>query len=214
MTSRKAPGAATWLLRHFGCSPNNETILGDLVERHQKGRTGVWFCRQVIVEIMTGCFRQAQANKWLVFRAVIAGWLMRLAITPLFMEPVLSRIFGVIPSGTAGLAVAACLFAILVVSTIATGSIVSRLSGEQRTTAVISYAGSLLVYGLLSFVWQHFLYWRSSGISVVHYLPGVAVLFAFFVVTSSIGTILTLFGGGLLSNRRDAAQDPSMQSSE
>ena len=36
---RRAPVIATWLLRHFGCSPQTEHVIGDLVERYEQGRS-------------------------------------------------------------------------------------------------------------------------------------------------------------------------------
>jgi phospholipid/cholesterol/gamma-HCH transport system permease protein len=47
------PVVATWLLKHFGRNPNNEAVIGDLVEHYQQGRSRLWYWRQVFIAIMT-----------------------------------------------------------------------------------------------------------------------------------------------------------------
>ena len=37
--NREEPGTAKWLLRHFGASANNESVIGDLTERYRDGRS-------------------------------------------------------------------------------------------------------------------------------------------------------------------------------
>jgi len=37
--NREEPGIAKWLLRHFGASANNESVIGDLTERYRDGRS-------------------------------------------------------------------------------------------------------------------------------------------------------------------------------
>jgi hypothetical protein len=39
--------ALTWILRHLGCGPNDETVTGDLIERYRKGRSRSWRLWQV-----------------------------------------------------------------------------------------------------------------------------------------------------------------------
>ena len=52
MRSRQAPGIATWFLKQFGCSPNNESLIGDLAEEYGQGRSRVWYWRQVKIAIV------------------------------------------------------------------------------------------------------------------------------------------------------------------
>lgn len=51
MRSNQPPGIAEWLLRHFGSSPNNDAVIGDLNERYQRDRTRGWYWRQVLLAI-------------------------------------------------------------------------------------------------------------------------------------------------------------------
>jgi len=63
------PLLATWLLRYFGCGRTNDAVLGDLSERYQKGRTGRWYWKQVLLTIFGGYMRRPIA----VASAVIVG---------------------------------------------------------------------------------------------------------------------------------------------
>ena len=47
----RGPSVSIWFLRHFGCSTKNESIIGDLVEQYQQGRSRVWYWRQVFIAI-------------------------------------------------------------------------------------------------------------------------------------------------------------------
>jgi hypothetical protein len=44
------PTMAIWLLRHFGCSPNNDAIIGDLNEKYQGRQSRLWYWGQVVVD--------------------------------------------------------------------------------------------------------------------------------------------------------------------
>jgi hypothetical protein len=39
MSSMEPPKVARWILKHFGSSPNNEAVIGDLDERYNTGRS-------------------------------------------------------------------------------------------------------------------------------------------------------------------------------
>jgi hypothetical protein len=74
MKQNQAPIMATWLLRRFGSSPNNESIIGDLTERYRDSRSHFWFWRQTLSAIGAGLWSEVTANKRLALRAVIVGW--------------------------------------------------------------------------------------------------------------------------------------------
>ena len=71
--THRAPAVATWLLRHFGCSPQNEHVIGDLVERYQHGRSRGWYWRQVLIAIVAGFVTEIRLHPVLVIRALLAG---------------------------------------------------------------------------------------------------------------------------------------------
>lgn len=73
MTSKRVPAIATWLLKHFGCGPNNDAILGDLAEQYpQKGK--MWYWRQVLKNIPVSIVKEALGHKRIATMAIIAGW--------------------------------------------------------------------------------------------------------------------------------------------
>lgn len=37
MSLAQPPKIARWLLNHFGCSPNNDAVIGDLDEKYRHG---------------------------------------------------------------------------------------------------------------------------------------------------------------------------------
>ena len=64
MTPKQPPVVATWLLRHLGCSPNNEAVLGDLAEEYSR-KGAMWYWRQVLKAIPVSAFRElVDINGW------------------------------------------------------------------------------------------------------------------------------------------------------
>jgi hypothetical protein len=72
MRSSQPPVVATWVLTRF-CN-RNEVLAGDLVEEYARGRTVVWYWRQVVMAILVGCGSEIRMHKLLTVRAVITGW--------------------------------------------------------------------------------------------------------------------------------------------
>jgi hypothetical protein len=56
MKTAHPPRLATWILERFG--PGDEGLTGDLIEELGRGRSRVWFWRQVIGAVVTGPRRQ------------------------------------------------------------------------------------------------------------------------------------------------------------
>lgn len=84
MTATRPPAVAAWLLKHFGCGPNNDAVLGDLAEQYpQKSRT--WYWRQVLKGIPVSVVTEALGHKVIAARAIVAGcivWFVFLAMYP------------------------------------------------------------------------------------------------------------------------------------
>ena len=51
MRSTNPPVVATWFLRQLGSGPNNDALLGDLIEQYGQRRSRIWYWRQVFVAI-------------------------------------------------------------------------------------------------------------------------------------------------------------------
>jgi hypothetical protein len=74
MKRTSPPKTAAWLLQHFGSSPNNTEVIGDLAERYCSGKTALWYWRQVIIAIVVSAFDDIRTHKLLTLRAMIVGW--------------------------------------------------------------------------------------------------------------------------------------------
>ena len=84
MSAKQPPSLAIWLLKHFGCGPHTDAVLGDLSEQYvHKGNR--WYWRQVLKGIPIGIVKQALAHKSIAAKAIVAGciaWLVFLVIYP------------------------------------------------------------------------------------------------------------------------------------
>ena len=74
MRSAQPPKIPTWLLRHFGCSPHNAAVIGDLDERYRRGRSPIWYWRQAAAAIVVSFFQEVRSHKLLTVRAIVVGW--------------------------------------------------------------------------------------------------------------------------------------------
>src|SRR5437867_7912130 len=67
----RSPRIASWLLRHFGCSSNNETIVGDLDEHYGRHRSRTWYWKQIVIALMVGFFQEIRTRKLLTVRIML-----------------------------------------------------------------------------------------------------------------------------------------------
>src|SRR5215475_5827114 len=75
----KLPTLATWLLKHFGCSPNNDAVIGDLDERFRARRSYLWYWRQTVTALIAGFAKEVSAHKGLAIGVLLIGWMAKLA---------------------------------------------------------------------------------------------------------------------------------------
>ena len=79
MQSAQPPKVARWLLNHFGCGPNNESVIGDLDERYAHGRSDLWYWRQTVTALIAGFAKEVSAHKRLAIGVLFIGWISKLA---------------------------------------------------------------------------------------------------------------------------------------
>ena len=70
---RHPPGTPTWLLTHLAPS-TPASVLGDLQEEYEAGRSMGWYWRQVFRAIVTVTLRHVTVHPILAARAVFVGW--------------------------------------------------------------------------------------------------------------------------------------------
>ena len=77
MRSMRPPGFAQWLLKNFGCSPNNEAVIGDLNEQLSTGHSRMWHWRQVLIAIIVSVSKDIWTHKLLALRGL---WCLGLSV--------------------------------------------------------------------------------------------------------------------------------------
>ncbi|HEV2270630.1 MAG TPA: hypothetical protein VGR92_14330 [Steroidobacteraceae bacterium] len=60
MSMREPPTLAAWLLKTFVTAPRAESLLGDLLEEYQAGRTSGWYWRETLLALLIVARRQAR----------------------------------------------------------------------------------------------------------------------------------------------------------
>ena len=218
MRSTQPPTVATWLLKQFGCSPQNEAILGDLIEQYRNGRHRLWYWRQIVTAIAVSSFREVWRQKTRTLAALSAGWIIfafyRSPLDrPLFQSISLqmnfaSMQFQIPPSWWIYYGM---YFLFLSFLTAIMGLIVGALSGwivakfqpSHRVPIVLMFVASLCSYWLFSLVFSIV----KSGLVGVGIVPGHEIRsllflpFSFLPWVTSIGGIFG--GGGLLDGREE-----------
>jgi len=205
MTPVQPPRLAAWLLRQFGSSPKNESIIGDLSERFRQGRSRMWYWRQVTIAIIESAFTDLRTRKLVGLRAVVLGLIVIhivgntmfnlfgrvLAATQYF------RLIGVmlVPTGTPFPVWVYPFFAAVVcIVGMISGWVVGRLHRRHRAAMVLLYALSMLLY--------------LFGFAIVEGLETSALSgggsFAFYLVNCTVVLMGILFGGTFHMSRRDA----------
>jgi hypothetical protein len=198
MRSDQPPKVARWLLNHCGCSPNNESVIGDLDERYCGGRSAVWYWRQALVAVAVGFFSEVRMHKALVVKAIIKGWLV-VTLTS-FVIGILCWLyfFAALNIGDPAEAGAFVLqlqaaplirwltFAWGMWSFMLAGFVVGRRKGQYRTLALLCFGATFP----LAFAFPLDDHWPSE------------------IGTALVALVLTLLCGGLLTNpgRRERAQ--------
>ena len=222
MRLTRPPKGAAWLLNRFGCSPNNDVVIGDLYERYRHGRSRMWYWRQTLTAIAIGLFREVRRDKARTLVAIATGWIM-LGVYQLIRSRLLRVIsFELNPQLALAQYVFSRLlprgwliyyewlfFVLLAFVWAALGGIVGAFSGwviakirpSARKPIVMAYAVSVCGYWAYTFL----LSIVERGFGAIFMIPGHEIrgLFVFVLVQLVWMTIIAsiLFGGGLLKAR-------------
>jgi hypothetical protein len=71
---------ATWLFKRLASGPKQDSVLGDLFEQHQRGRSRAWYWWQVLTAIIVGAVYDVHEYYVLTLRA-IALWFVLAGLT-------------------------------------------------------------------------------------------------------------------------------------
>jgi hypothetical protein len=211
MTPKQPPRIPTWMLKHFGCGPNNEAVLGDLAEQYLQKDSAIWYWRQAVKAIPVSFFREIRGHKRIAARALLTGWSMwilaGMSIFPLVFfwsdtgfyferrDPIGSTLsFMWMPVlGQVGLARPFYLAftlsnALPLIVGAMCGWLVARFHRNQQTAVVLLFAGSILLMDLLFF-----------GSFILNVKPAMAYHLVGPLAANVAASVLgILLGGGLL----------------
>ena len=74
MTLRTTSRGAIWFLNQFGSIPENESAIGDLIEKSQRGRGAIWHWRQVLAIVFGGVYQEFRTCKRQSIGGLIRTW--------------------------------------------------------------------------------------------------------------------------------------------
>ncbi len=74
MRNSEPPRLSTWLLERLAPRHRRESLVGDLREQLQRGRSAWWYRRQVFGTILVGLAADVAAHKLIAVRALAIGW--------------------------------------------------------------------------------------------------------------------------------------------
>jgi hypothetical protein len=218
MRSEQPPALAHWLLKHFGCSPNNETVIGDLSERYRQGHSRGWYWGQALSAIAIGLVTFVRSDRSLAIRALAIGWgliFLSAPALPLILHMLVGRPAGtgllptswtkvewlyvrgwIVPEGDAyTFAAISCLFAFTV------GWLVGRFNRPNQRQAIVVFLASWLASFLISIpvvLLRVLRDWSASGWTYDN------PYFFAFGVAGGILAMLSALAGGIVSGPTQA----------
>ncbi|GFE87567.1 hypothetical protein [Steroidobacter agaridevorans] len=158
MTSRPPPRIATWLLQRCLRGRHAESLVGDLLELHEQGKSRGWYWRQVLAAVGTDVADAARASGRSLIVAVVVGWcaiLLWRELNAVFIAYSGDIFWSLRRAGmdrSDGLLIAWGLGALMrFVCFIASGWLVARLNVRHPALAVAVFAASVL---LIPVPWQ------------------------------------------------------------
>jgi hypothetical protein len=220
---RHVPIVPTWLLRHFGCSTQNNQIIGDLVEQYQRGCSRCWYWRQTLIALIEGFITEVRLHKLLMLQGVVVGILAQKAL-----HYAIDWSDRILVQGRAWERPNALAIVILVIGLASATStrliaILQRPHHRALVFALIAwqFIPFVLPFRLFRFPIPHFLFtswigefslhihiflWNTNGMTALHDVCGTcSTLGRYGIVlftSSAFLTIFTmLFGSGVLHNK-------------
>jgi hypothetical protein len=184
--NRKIFARAEWLLERFGIPQRDESLMGDLTEEYNAGRSGFWLLRQIVNAIATTVAHDIKHHWLLTARAVAMGWTLWFGCArivsyfSLVGRPVLwSRIEGIV---------------IFTLWPAFIGWLVARAHRAEQAAVVLAYAASLAIYDVCYIAIQ----WPAINRLPGGYFPG------WWEVQIGVGCIVVFFTliGGFLQKPR------------
>jgi hypothetical protein len=83
------PRIATCFLMYLGCDPNNEAVLGDLVEQYHAGRSRIWYRSQVLRAVIVSVYERLRERPFLWLWATASGPVLAMLLATLLQRVLL-----------------------------------------------------------------------------------------------------------------------------
>jgi len=184
---RRALAIAVWLLSRVVPGSSSEALAGDLVEEHQRGRSALWLCTQVLAAVAISGWQEIRMHKLVAMSAVVTGLaslggLGALATLLLISVGFPHAVHWRRPHGFVVLAVG-------VAYGVASGWIVGRVHRTHRVAAVFSFLASVLIVPVLELP---LLYWLAPSVFFVTVIPMLPMA----LIASYIGAPVAILIGG------------------
>ena len=153
MTSRPPPRMATWLLQRCLRGRHAESLIGDLLELHQAGKSNGWYWRQVLSAMSANFVEALRASGRALILSIVMGWVAILLwreLNSVFIA-YSDDIYGALRRASVArderLLIIWSLGALLrFVSFIAIGWLVARLNSRHPALAVAMFVASVLLF--------------------------------------------------------------------
>ena len=171
---KKPPTVATTILMRLG--PEDECIIGDLLEEYEAGRSRWWFWHQALSAIVSGAILQTRARPARVLVAVAIGWTSLLLVFALLGDRVADGLAGLLWNWDRQAAYVSDVwwpFAICAAMVSYTGFalsawLVSRFTRRAEGPMLLAYTASVVVVLAGSAVLIEILTWLNGRVPVPH----------------------------------------------
>jgi hypothetical protein len=191
------PTIARWLLKHFGCSANNEAVIGDLDERYRGGRSVVWYWLQVSVAIATSFGTELIHHKLRSVRAILIGWAVFIPGIILFRS-LLILTANWFHAGVDYDLVLIMRYAVWGLGWMSIGWVMRRVHRPTERAMILAFVATVLI--VTASLIPLFTMKTAPGAGLYVLLVGL--------IATLIGLLGILFGAGFFSHSHAAPSDP------
>jgi len=181
---RKPPNGATWFLKQFGSQSEDESVIGDLTERYQRGGGSIWYWRQVLVIVFVSHVQNIRRDKWNFLAGLFRAWCLCAGLILVQMIAVYQLVrwgnlqYIYLISTIMGLC-----------KTLAIGAYIGRSSKIHTRTILLPFIASFVVWDIA---------WLVTNLLLLHrYLPP-GMEFTFIIrniMSMPLDAVLILLGG-------------------
>jgi hypothetical protein len=185
---RTSHAITVWMFDRLGL---DGALAGDLLEERARGRSTVWYWRQVLIGILVGMWGTIRDHKLMALRAVATGFAMELLF--LFLWNQFSPLLPDWPTfSTANLIFNYSLM-------LATQAAVGWVIGRTHRTRPMVFVFMFLIFDLLWWGQRTFVFARTVVVGSIHH-PGYLPYLVFYM-TYTLTLTAGVLGGGIFASR-------------